>query len=139
MLKIRRQQYREPNLEDFTKYVEDEAVLMSAPLFSQQALSEYLSKPECSLREGWRMKKVANYRVQSDESQIKKDENVDRSKSNKEKESCVLCNGSRDLDECKAYNDMVVKEHRKFLTKPKLYHGCYEEISSTHTARNCPK
>ena len=138
VLKIR-QQHREPNLEDFTKYVEDEAILMSDSLFSRQALSEYLSKPECSLREDWRKKKVANYRVQSDESQIKKDENVDRSKSNKEKESCVLCNGSRDLDECKAYNDMVVKEHRKFLTKPKLYHGCYEEISSTHTARNCPK
>ena len=139
VLKIRRQQHQEPNLEDFTKYVEDEAILMSDPLFLRQALSEYLSKQERSLREDRRIKKVANYRVQSDESQIKKDENVDRSKSNKEKESCVLCNGSRDLDECKAYNDMVVKEHRKFLTKPKLYHGCYEEISSTHTARNCPK
>ena len=100
--KIRRQQYQESNLEDFTKYVEDEAILMSDPLFSRQALSEYLSKPECSLREDQRKKKVANYRVQSDESQIKKDENVDRSKSSKEKERCVLCNGSHNLDECKA-------------------------------------
>ena len=94
VLKIRRQQHREPNLEDFTKYVEDEAILMSDPLFSQQALSEYLSKPERSLRDDRRKKKVANYRVRSDESQIKKDENVDRSKSSQEKESCVLCNGS---------------------------------------------
>ena len=94
VLKIRRQQHQEPNLEDFTKYVEDEAILMSDPLFSQQALSEYLSKPERSLRDDRRKKKVANYRVRSDESQIKKDENVDRSKSSKEKESCVLCNGS---------------------------------------------
>ena len=45
--------------------------------------------------------------VQFDESQIKKDENVDKSKSSKEKESCVLCNGSHDLDECKAYNVTV--------------------------------
>ena len=77
--------------------------------------------------------------MQSGESQIKKDENVGRSKSAKETESCVLCNGSHDLDKCKAYNNMVVKEHNKFLTKQKLCYGCYEEISSTHTARNCPK
>ena len=42
VLKIRRQQHREPNLADFTKYVEDELVLMSDSLFSRQALSEYL-------------------------------------------------------------------------------------------------
>ena len=139
VLKIRKQQHREPNLEDFTKYVEDEAILMIDPLFSRQAFSEYLSKPERSLREDRRRKKVAKYRVQSNESQIKKDENVDRSKSSKEKGSCVLCNGSHDLDECKPYNDMVVKEYNKFLTKQKLCYRCYEEISSTHTARNCPK
>ena len=33
VLKIRRQQDREPNLEDFTKYVENEAILMNDPLF----------------------------------------------------------------------------------------------------------
>ena len=42
VLKIRLQQHREPNLADFTKYVEDELVLMSDSLFSRQALSEYL-------------------------------------------------------------------------------------------------
>ena len=139
VLKIRRQQHREPNLEDFTKYVEDEAILMSDPLFLRQALSEYLSKPEGLFREDRRKKKVADYRMQSDELQIKTDENVDRSKSSKEKEGCVLCNGSHDLEECKAYNDMVVKERSKFLTKQKLCYGCYEEISSTHSARNCPQ
>ena len=34
---------------------------------------------------------------------------------------------------------MVMKECSKFLTKEKLCYGCYEEIWSTHTARNCPK
>ena len=68
-----------------------------------------------------------------------KDENVDRWKSSKEKENCVFCNGSDDLHECKAYKDMVVKERSKFLTKRKFCYGCYEEISSTHTDRNCPK
>ena len=33
VLEIRRQQHQEPNLEDFTKYVEDEAMLMSDLLF----------------------------------------------------------------------------------------------------------
>ena len=47
-------------MEDFTKYVEKEAILMSDLLLSRQALSEYLSKTECSLREDRRKKKVAN-------------------------------------------------------------------------------
>ena len=34
---------------------------------------------------------------------------------------------------------MVAKERSKFLTEQKLCYGCYEEISSTHTTRNCPK
>ena len=62
VLKIKRQQHRETNLEDFTKYVEDEAILMSDPLFSRQVLSEYLAKTERSLRGDQRKKKVANYR-----------------------------------------------------------------------------
>ena len=36
---------------------------MNDLLFSRQALSEYLSKPERSLREDQTKKKVANYRV----------------------------------------------------------------------------
>ena len=34
VLMIRRQQHRETNLENFTKYVEDEAILMRDPMFS---------------------------------------------------------------------------------------------------------
>ena len=90
VLKIRRQQHREPDLEDFAKSVADEAILMSDPLFSQQALSEYLPKPERSLREDRRKKKVSNYRVQSDESQIKKDENVDKNLAKKIRKLCSL-------------------------------------------------
>ena len=90
VLKIRRQQHREPDLEDFAKSVADEAILMSDPLFSPQALSEYLPKPERSLREDRRKKKVSNYRVQSDESQIKKDENVDKNLAKKIRKLCSL-------------------------------------------------
>ena len=34
-----------------------------------------------------------------------------------------------DLDECKAFNDMVVAERSKVLAKRKLYYRCYESIS----------
>ena len=86
------------------------------------------------MKDDWKKKKVVSCRVQSDKS-----EEADKSKTGKDKGSCVLCNGNHNLDECKVYNDMVVKEHSKFLTQQKLCYGCYEEISSTHTARNCPK
>ena len=114
VLKLRRYQHREPNLEDFTKYVEDESILTSDPLFSRQVLSEYL-RPERPVKDDQKKKKVASYRVQSDKS-----EEADKSKTGKDKESCVLCNGNHDLDECKSYNDIVVKERSMFLTKKKL-------------------
>ena len=101
-------------------------------MFSRQALSEYL-RPEHPVKDSREKKKVASYRLQFDKS-----DKANKSKTGKDKGSCVLCKGNHDLDECKAYNDMVVKERSRFLTK-QLCYGCYEEISSTHTARNCPK
>ena len=53
--------------------------------------------------------------------------------------NCQLCNRHHELDECKAFNDMVVAERSNFLAKRKLRYGCYESISVNHTARNCPK
>ena len=52
---------------------------------------------------------------------------------------CKMCNGRHDLDECKAFNDMTVDEKSIFLSKQKLWYGCYEAISPKHTARNCPR
>ena len=47
VLKIRKHRHKETTLDDLTKYVEDENILMCDPLFSREVLTEYTSKPEC--------------------------------------------------------------------------------------------
>ena len=54
-------------------------------------------------------------------------------------EHCQLCNRHHDLDECNAFNDMVVAERSKFFGKTEVCYGCYESISPKHRACNCPK
>ena len=43
-----------------------------------------------------------------------------RTQDEKKLESCQLCNRQHDLDECKAFNDMVVTKRSKCLEKQKL-------------------
>ena len=54
-------------------------------------------------------------------------------------EHCQLCNRHHDLDECNAFNDMVVAERSKFFGKTEVCYGCYESISPKHRACNCSK
>ena len=51
---------------------------------------------------------------------------------------CSLYNSSHDLDECRNFSKMEVEGRSRFLSKQKLYYGCYEKISQSHTACNCP-
>ena len=51
---------------------------------------------------------------------------------------CSLCNSSHDLDECRNFSKTEVEGRSKFLSKQKLCYGCYEKISQSHTACNCP-
>ena len=51
---------------------------------------------------------------------------------------CPLCNSSHDLDECRNLNKIEVEGRSKFLSKQKLYYGCYEKIFQSHIAHNCP-
>ena len=62
-----------------------------------------------------------------------------RSQVEKKLENCQLCNRYYDLDECRAFDDIVVPERNKFLEKHRLCYGCYENIFENHTARNSPK
>ena len=107
--KIRRHQHREPNLKDITEFVEDETVLINDPLFFSEALGKFNTRPERHSRQ----------------------------QNEKKLENWQLCNRHNDLDECKAFNDMVVAERSKFLAKQKCGGG-FERISAKHTARNCP-
>ena len=126
MSKIRRHHRREPDLEDFIMYIEEEAILMSDPLFSQEALSELNTVKERPARRN-KVKDLSGKKAAADDKNDKK-----------KPPHCSLCNSSHDLDECRNFNEMEVEERSKFLSKQKLCDGCYEKISQLHTACNRP-
>ena len=49
----------------------------------------------------------------------------------------VFCDGSHSLDDCQFYTEIPVEGRSKFLKENKLSYGCYEEISTQHTASSC--
>ena len=121
---IRRHHRREPDLEDFIMYIEEETMLMSDPLFSR----ELNTVKERSSRRN----KVKGFLTVSDGKAAADDKN------NKKPPHCPLCNNGHDLDECRNFNEMEVVGRSKFLSKQKLCYVYCEKISQSHTARNCP-
>ena len=126
---IRRRESREPDLIDFVQFVEEETLLMNDPLFSREALCEYAGQKE---KEGKaKHKKLKNCYTKSEEKVTQNYSSVNPRK------KCVFCDGSHDLDDCQFYTEIPVEERSKFLKENKLCYGCYEEISTQHTARSC--
>ena len=129
MSKISKHHRRQPDLEDFIMYIEEETMLMSDPLFSREALSDLNTVKERPAR----MNKVTGFLTMSDGKAAADDGN-----NQKQPPHCTLCNSSHNLGECRNLNEMKLEGRSKFLSKQKLYYGCYENISQSHTARNCP-
>ena len=107
MSKIRRHHRKEPGLEDFIMYIEEEIMLMSDPLFSWEALLEFNTVKERPARRS----KVKGCLTMSDGKAATGDR-IDK----KQPPQCPLCNSSHDLDECKNFNEMEVEGRSKFLS-----------------------
>ena len=120
-LKIRKQQYQEPNSKNITEFAGDKTIVMNYPLFSHEALGEFNTKPEQHSRQ-WN---TNSYVVNSEDGT---DEKCVRTSQGEQKlENWQLCNRFHNSD----------LERSKVLAKQKLCYCCYESISPKHTARNC--
>ena len=108
-------------------YIEEETMLMSDSLFSREALSDLNIVKERPAR----MNKVTGFLTMSDGKAAADDRN-----NQKQPPHFTLRNSN--LGECRNLNEMKLEGRSKFLSKQKLYYGCYENISQSHTARNCP-
>ena len=102
-------------------------MLMSDSLFSREALSDLNIVKERPAR----MNKVTGFLTMSDGKAAADDRN-----NQKQPPHFTLRNSN--LGECRNLNEMKLEGRSKFLSKQKLYYGCYENISQSHTARNCP-
>ena len=95
---IRRSHGREPELSDFIDFVDDETLLASDPLLSQEALKEYNERQEKGSRR--KLKSYVSYAAE-----LVKNERDDSSGNN-----CPVCEGRHDLDNCRQFNDLALEE-----------------------------
>ena len=104
-------------------------MLMSDPLFSQEAFSEFNTLKDRPTRRS----KVKGFLTLPDGKAAVHDQN-----DKKQPPLCPLCNSSHDLDECRNFHKMEVEGRTKFLSQQKLCYWCYKKISKLYTAYNCP-
>ena len=50
-----------------------------------------------------------------------------------------MCKKNHDMDNCKKFLKLTVKERSRYLSKSKLCFGCYDPISNNHSAKTCSK
>ena len=93
---IRRSYGREPCLSDFSGFVKKETILVNDPMFSREAVQEYVMHPEENLN---KHKKTGNFATHS----------------TKEVFICPLCDGKQDLDERESFKEKDLQERSKFL------------------------
>ena len=88
-LTIRQYQRREPELSDFIKFVDNETLIVSNPLFSKDAVDEYLEKIPNHKRN-----KISAFAT--GEQSKKGDPHI-----------CINCNGNHKLEKCKEFMERI--------------------------------
>ena len=97
VLTIRQNQRRESGLSDFIKFVDNEGLIVSNPLFSKAAVDEYLEK-----RPNHKRNKISAFATGK---QSKKGDT----------HICINCNGNHKLEKCEEFMEKPLKERIKFL------------------------
>ena len=103
---------REQDFADLIHFVDDEATLANDPLFSKDALREYVDRKEAPSK----LRQLKTYLA------------IEKEKSGNSKEVCYLCQNNHDLDKCQEYMKKSLEERSKFLFQKKLCYGCYMSI-----------
>ena len=124
---MRRMHSREPQLFDLANFVEDKMTLVSDPLYSRDAVSQYI--------ENQKFIKSERFTVNT----VKAEElgKVDISKKLKVGNRCPLCSENHDIEDCVFFLQQTLEERSKLLYKRKLYYGCFEEVTKKHNAKSC--
>ena len=105
---------REPELKDLINYVDKETALVSDPLFSKEAVEQYLDKKDVKVD---KRRRVRSYAIRSEEESKDKPD-----KHTKQKGKCVMFGACHDLDDCNLFMSQTVEDRSKMLFKNKL---CY--------------
>ena len=82
---IRRSYGQEPCLSHFSRFVNEEAILVNEEIFSREAVQEYVTHSEKDLN---KHKKIGNFATHSTKEVFV---------------ICPLCDGNYNLDDCKSF------------------------------------
>ena len=121
---LRRHQERDAEFVDLVNFVEKGIIFVTNLVFSRDALDSFMDKAQ---RSDHRNRGVKTYGTKTD---ITGEEEKCRS-------PCHMCKKNHDMNNCKKYLEFSVNERSSYLAKNKLRFGCYDPISSDHSAKTC--
>ena len=120
---IRKRRSRKPRLADLIAFVEEGTLLVYDPLFSNNAVEQYLDRTDKSSKRGSTKYFVTLTEETDNQKQVQS--------------RCPMCQKVHGLDTCYSYKKLKVGDRKKFLMKQKLCFGCYEPLCKGHSRRNC--
>lgn len=115
---------REPQFSDFVKLVQHQAKAASHPVFGREAMAKLRpGKSSGAAPLAYRRKpnEVAGF-------------SVDVKQSDSEAESCFVCAGNHDPDDCKDFSKLVLIDRRKMIYDKNRCYKCY---GTGHHAKDC--
>ena len=122
VLLIRRKQEKEHELTNVIDFVNDENLIVSDPVFSKEAVEQYIDKKT-------KLRRAATYVSGS------KEKFVDLAV----RSPCINCGENHQLDGCLKFMDMALKDRINFLSKKKYCFGCLQPMKPKHNAKTCDK
>ena len=120
--KIRKNHARETGLLNLTNFFEGEMTIVNDPLFSREAVGQYIDKP----LKPHKPKKIQIYGIKETSGNRKT-----------ETSKCPICEGQHDIEECTTILGQDVEDRSKTIYKKRLCYGCLEGISKEYNAKSC--
>ena len=125
-LQLRRKYSKQLQLIGLANVFEDEITLVNDPLYSRDAISQYVDRAPRQSEKRVR-KKFDAMATAADNSC-----NMSHDKSNKvasKVEMCPMCNENHDIEDCTYYLQQTMEERSKLLFKNKLCYGCLKTVT----------
>ena len=118
VLLIRRKQGKELEVANFIDFVNDENLKVNDPVFSKEAVEQYIDKKTKSRR-------IATYVSGS------KEKSVDLTL----RLPFVNCGENHQLDGCLKFIDIALKDRINFLSRKKYCFGCLQPMKPQHNVK----
>ena len=103
---------------DFIQFVNDETVIVTDPIFSKEAVQQYVEK-----RPNNKKGRLSTFVTGKEE----------------KSENCCYCDEQYKLDKCDKNMEVTLKERIKLLAKKKYCYGCLQPISNSDNAKTCTR